>query len=302
MKKLDINSLSKLVEEVVIPFEHYILDDDRISHLLSDSEVQHRHNSGITKLAITLTRDDIASSKELLKKGAMAHNNLTLDKNILREYLTIFFKMHKSWMQSQNIDMSNYLKNLNMYENFFMSAYKESAENNKFLDFDSLSIDKTISKIKLSQSKKIDAKTFMLSSPIDKDIIEDIIESIYTLEAISNQEYDFNLEYVSTIGEAFKYFISAFDMNYEFQDIATSLRLFYDNLDHFDLELFDIEEVSLVKLLIGNLAHDLTSWAYDVTIEKTSSNIHEYDASILTNLAQIDIMMSTANSKVMEMA
>ena len=285
--------LAELVDDVALPFEKKILQDERVASFLPDEKTRAVHNLGIVKLCIAVTAKGKIVAADMLKKGSEAHSGLEFDKEILREYLSLFFKLHTLWIKKHFPDMLNeYERNLQYYEEVFMKAYKPylNSEKDEFFDFDSEDVDEMIENMHYSDDNKTDAKTFMKEEVFDSDMIADVKDAIEEIVLIDTKIAD-DL-FIKNSLEILVLFIRVFDFSYEFKDIAYALNEMSQKLKTINIFMLEDEQKELYKNLVESVLFDLKKWANEVLFEQSAVDIHYLDASLLANIAQIDIMIS----------
>ena len=300
-KKVTINKeiIDNLLKDVVLPFEKIVFDDDRVKHFF-ERENRIKHNIALAKLAISLMKSDLEESKRLLIKASEAHNGLEFDKEILRDYLSIFFILMRRWMRKYFPDkVELYINNLLEFEKIFVEAYKPfiEIENDEFFDFDSEDIDVAINEMHYKDEHKTNALSFMSENSFDDEMVADLFDTIKEYDVDIEDRSVFDTRYIKSISKVYEKFARVFEVSYEFNDIAYSLRVLIGKLDSIDINSLSDEQKELYKTFLMSIVDDLKKWAKEVIVDQSAQDIHYLDASLLANIAQIDMMVPSESSK-----
>ena len=300
-KKVTINKeiIDNLLKDVVLPFEKIVFDDDRVKHFF-ERENRIKHNIALAKLAISLMKSDLEESKRLLIKASEAHNGLEFDKEILRDYLSIFFILMRRWMRKYFPDkVELYINNLLEFEKIFVEAYKPfiEIENDEFFDFDSEDIDVAINEMHYKDEHKTNALSFMSENSFDDEMVADLFDTIEEYDVDIEDRSVFDTRYIKSISKVYEKFARVFEVSYEFNDIAYSLRVLIGKLDSIDINSLSDEQKELYKTFLMSIVEDLKKWVKEVIVDQSAQDIHYLDASLLANIAQIDMMVPSESSK-----
>ena len=88
--------LEALVDEVVLPFEKFIIEDSRLARYLSDPEVAKVHNLAVAKLSIYIY-SDIKRAYEYVQEAAKKHKIKEIPVENLREFYSLYFVLCLEW-------------------------------------------------------------------------------------------------------------------------------------------------------------------------------------------------------------
>lgn len=163
-----------------------------------------------------------------------------------------------------------------------ISKYQEE----KFFDIDS-SRDERIDSMHYTDESKISAKDFIEKEAIDEGIVDELGDILDEYYAIS--EYEFNEEYLKKYKEIIQKFINIFEYSIEFKDLAYGLEKLLEILNG---DILSNENKEFIKMLLDSVMEDLNKFYQTVFVEKSAVDIHYLDASLLANIAQIEIILN----------
>jgi hypothetical protein len=291
------NFIIDLIDTIVLPFDNMMFNDARLKDIFESEEKRANHNMALAKLAILIANGKVDEIKAALKEAAIAHNEYNFDKEILRDYLNLFFALMKGWIGEYYPQKSEqFLKDVKEYEKVFMDAYKPFIEDlesdDGFLMFDGESVDESINKMHYKETEKTDAKTFMDEGIFDIDLIHDIRDLNNDLIHYNTTQASFTQEYIEAITKIFESYAKVFDLSYEFRDLAYAIRVLNSKLIELKIDDIDDNQVSMYKMFLDTVGEDLVKWANEILFEQSAKDIHYLDASLLANIAQIDLMMN----------
>ena len=241
----------------------------------------------LSKLAIILLateKTDIEFFRKKLNKDI--YQNLD-EKEISRidNTLKLFLENHNNWVQ----------KNCNLTKNSMEEIEKFEDD---FFDFDSEEVDENINNMHYSDDKKISAVEFMKEDLLDSDFVAEIVETLENLDDLLYQfdGIEINDEFIKRL-ISFDSFIKVFNFSIEFKDIGYALETLKEKLILLDLSSLNQDQKMILKTFISTIIDDLKNWVEMVVINKTAQDIHYLDASLLANIAQMDIMMDSFKNK-----
>jgi len=274
--KLSKERIIDLIDNVVFPIA------DEVKKECSDREKTFKFKVALTKLALILLLLDKAKIKVFRQKGISLRNLHILNEEQNKKLLKEFLELHSKW-EKVNCDIET----------------KQSEENeDDFFDFESEEIDSNINNMHYQEKDKINAVDFMNKHGIDEDLemelndlITEIEDFIYQYEDIDLDE-DF-MEKLSFLDS----FIKAFNFSDEFMDIGYALVMFKEKISELDINSLNDEQKNMLKLMVISILKDLVKWVDEVVINQTAQDIHYLDASLLANIAQIDIMLKSFENK-----
>ena len=163
-------------------------------------------------------------------------------------------------------------------------------EEDDFFEFDSEEVDDAINSMHLSEDKKVSASDFMQEEFIDEELVDDIkeiIEEIYQLD-------EENAEYLNQYMNIVSLFIRFFNSSMEFRELSLGLeklvKLLRENYDY-------IKENKLLIEICKSILEDLVKFTDTVIINQNAIDIHYLDASLLANVAQLELLLNKLKEK-----
>jgi len=302
--QIDKHFLTHLMDEVVLPFHRYMDTLDATKRDLDSNEKVLKHKLDTAILAVALVQYPLYV-KEKLQKSSVAHNDLDISYKEMHDGLNVFFKLMADFLAKKG-KSKEFQEQLESYGEFFMGVYKpkkdqesKSQENEEdffddgddFFDFDSEDIDKEIDKMHFEEHEKISAHEFMQSDSFGADNIADIADII---EAFQDQSSNFDhvdAHYIEEFEVIVSRFETIFTLSYEFRNIGYALNTLYAKILAYDTTHLKEEQKELLKLLLDSIITDLAKFHSEVLAEQTAVDIHYLDASLLANIAQIEIIL-----------
>jgi len=286
--------LYSLVNEVVLPFEKYILNDEVFGKYMQDEIKRANHNIAISKLSIMLL-NDLISAKELFVKGSKAHKELQITTQEMRKYLSIFFKLHNQWSQKYLKPDEFHEELMGRFSEMFAKTYEHECEDD-FLMFDSEEIDEVIETMHYKDEKKISALEYASHEEILDDDLSSIIELKEEFEHILNMYEQLNSQYLEVLTKELSTLANIMFATLEFRDVGYGLNNFIVELKNLDIDSFDDTTKELAYALLSQMNEDIQKWIGSVFIIQDAVDIHYVDASFLANISQFSIMLEQNSS------
>jgi len=277
MCKLPKEKLIDLIDNIVFPIA------EKVKKLCSDREKTFKFKVALTKLALILLLPDKAKIKIFRQKGISLRNLHILNEEQNRKILKDFFELHSKWEA----------KNCNLSQNEQTEEFEDD-----FFDFDSEDIDSNINNMHYQEHDKINAVDFMNKHGIDEDLEIELHDLVTETEDFIYQYEDIELD--ESFIEKLSFldsFIKVFEFSGEFMDIGYALEMFRDNMSELDINSLTNEQKNMLKLMVISILKDLVKWVNEIIINQTAQDIHYLDASLLANIAQIDIMLKSFENK-----
>ncbi|NPA55774.1 MAG: hypothetical protein GXO40_05340 [Epsilonproteobacteria bacterium] len=287
-------SMTDLIKSVVIPFEEYILKDEYVSHLLDSEDVRARHNFGIAKLSVALIYDAV-KARDLVVKASVSHKHIDIDPEVMRKYLSIFFKLHKKWAKEHFQTDQYYDQVMDKFDKLFMEIYlqhHQASEEDGFFMFDSEEIDEAIDNMHYEDEKKITAVEYFEYNEIIDDDLHDIIELADESDDLQHKHLEITQEFIDDFIRIIEVLARILYRTHEFKDIGYAMENFVETLHNLQLEELDDTKKEFAWNLISQINNDIQNWIRTIFIEQSAVDIHYFDASFLANIAQFDIMIN----------
>jgi hypothetical protein len=290
VSKKNINSL---IDTVTLPFEQFIINDERLVRYLSNRDVAKIHNMAITKLSVYIYAD-INRAYELIQKGAEAHKKEMIPIENLKEFYTLYFELCKQWKDSYLNKSDNFGENLRIIEQFVYESFaKEDESKDEFFMFNSDEIKKDLNKMHYKNEEKISAKDFYDEGSIDEHDVQDILECSHALlEAINGDTVDYDRNYFNNLKTQLDTFAVILERNLEFKDLGFSLSKLSQFLEANIEKLITHDKQKSLLVILNAITEDLLSWTQSVLVEKTAIDVHFLDASLLSSIIQFEMMLA----------
>jgi len=267
----------KILKRVVFPFSNYFESLDVVINTMNKEDLL-LHRAYMLELSLALLLKP-QKADELLINASKAHNTLNIDKNIMRKLLSIYFKL--MLLFTKNTDYyENLEKNINHYNELFMNAYKIEED---FFVFDNEEVDEVINTMHFD--KKISAKEFLDYEEIDSEELNELGELFREYENIKDFEND---KYFEIVEHILKDFVRIFLMSVEFKNLAYSLEKLLN------LKINENNKKTY-KIFLDTVIEDLYKFYKNIFIEQSAIDIHYLDASLLSNIEQIQLMIGVEN-------
>jgi len=180
------------------------------------------------------------------------------------------------------------------YDKKVLKAIKEKKELKKekeidddFIDFDS-DFDEFEVNFNYLEDEKLSAVEFMKSGVIDTEDIHDfqeyLDEFIYAIDASKDNLRAKAIKVLESISRIL-------NNTYIFRNLAYGLEVFMLDFKKYELDKLNDMEYELFKTIIESIMLDFKKWVDEVLIKQSAVDIHYLDSSILSNVAQLDIML-----------
>jgi len=292
--KITKKDLCSLINDVVLPFEKYILEDREFSESMKDNAIRANHNIAIAKLSILLL-NNFDGAKELFLKGSQAHQDLQITTEKMQKYLSIFFGLHQQWYKKHLKVNDSYEKSIDRFNKILSEAYKYKEADN-FLMFDGEDIDEAINTMHYKDERKISAIEYISYKEILDDDIDNMIEFRDELENISYMYDSLDKVYIEKFTEIIFSISNILIKTIEFKDIGFMLNNFGVNLKKLDFGSFTDAKKELIYALLYQMSGDIKTWIKNLFITQGTIDIHYMDASFFANMSQVEIMLEQKSS------
>ena len=285
--------LEALVDEVVLPFEKFIIEDSRLARYLSDPEVAKVHNLAVAKLSIYIY-SDIKRAYEYVQEAAQKHKLKEIPVENLREFYSLYFVLCREWNQKNMEVEDRFGKNLEVIEQFVYDSFsKENESKEEFFIYDSPTISQDMAKMHYSDDVKISALAFCAEGSIDELDIQDILESCGELaDVVQDYNLEYNEAYFLNVKEYLDSYAKVLEKNFEFRDLGYSLSKLSALLEIHLESLPNHANKKKILVILNAIAEDLIGWTEAVLKEKTAVDIHYLDASLFSSIIQFEMMLT----------
>lgn len=285
--------LQTLIEEVVLPFENIVFEDEKLRHFLKDDEIAKKHNFAIAKLTVSIFKD-IQSAYGIIQMGVKGHQKAEVPKEYLKEYYGVYFRLCHEWNQTSLDANEIFEKNINIIQTYVFDAFKTEEETQEsFFDFDSQKVNADIKRMHYKDDEKITAIEMFEQNILDEEDVIDILEVASDMEAfIGNVEGLIDSESIAKIEPLVALYARMFEKTLEFRDIGFSINNLSQFLQTKSEHILTPQNIKSADLVLKSIVEDLLAWTKIVIIDKSAIDIHYVDASLLANITQFEIMFT----------
>ena len=292
--KITKKDLYSLIDEVVLPFEEYILDDEVLGKCIQDEEIKVKHNVAIAKLAIMLL-NDLVGAKKLFIKSTQICKEMQITTKEIQKCMSIFFKLHNQWSQKY-MKIDDFHKELmDRFSEMFVEIYKHEKEDD-FLMFESEEIDEAIQTMHYLDERKISAVEYASHEEILDDDLSSVIELKNEFEHILNMHEQLDSQYLDVFVRELSTLANIMFSTLEFRDVGYGLNNFIVELKNLDIDSLDDTTKELAYALLSQMNEDIQKWIESLFITQDAVDIHYIDASFLANISQFSIMLEQDSS------
>ena len=297
IKKISKQMINDIYDEIIKPFYCKI---EKGAYLYMDKEkipkLKIKQGIFIYKLFI-----QNATLYERMFEIAEIHHNRNIPLEVIQRYtqffvglLTIFINKHKNYFENDSY------KKLEEFAIYFLNIHKGIYEENEeeffeddFFDFDSEEVDSSINNMHYTDERKTTASEFMQEGSIEEESILELKEELDEIEDMIDAHLEKELTYDFLEKIIPSHVILLFNMSVEFKDIGYALETLNEKLSLIDLDSLNSSQKEILKAILITIMEDIKKWKNEVLINQTAQDIHYLDASLLANIAQIDIMLNS---------
>jgi len=219
------------------------------------------------------------------------YNNIDFSIKEIKVSLANFFKMYKKWLEKYRLLIQNFYQKIGSLYNI-LQQYKFS--NIDFLFIENEEIDDNINNMHYTKDKIISALEYDKYDEVLDDEFNYLVELKEDFDILTNKYVELNQEFIQTFAKFISNLASLLYSTYEFKDVGYALENFVMFLNNFQISnynLNDIEKDIIYQLLI-QMNEDIQKWIDSVFITKNAVDIHYFDASLLSNVAQIESIVN----------
>lgn len=292
------DKLIALLEEVVLPFEKYILNDEVLAKFIEDEDIKQRHNIGIAKFSVSLV-GDIKIALQYLKNASVAHKDLNIPVEAMRFYLSIYFKLYAQWAEKNfpELGFTEYI--IPNFNDFFMETYldtKAQSEDDFFM-FEEEEVDEAINSMHYADKEKITALEYIEFGELLQDEILEIEEELHAIGDNFNQYDVLDQEILELFSEHISILSNKLYNTNEFRDLGYAILNLCKELNEINIDILEVQTAEMLYLLLQQTIEDLEKWFKNIFIEQNALDIHYFDASFFANITQIGLMATHKESE-----
>lgn len=289
---ISVKELEALVDEVVLPFERFVVEDSRLARYLADPDVAKVHNLAVSKMSIYIYAD-INRAYAYIQEGATKHKLKEIPVENLKEFYSLYFRLCKEWNQKHFHSEDRFGKNLEIIEQYVYEAFaKEDESKDEFFIYDSEAVTQNMAKMHYKDDQKITAIDFCDEGSIDELDIQDILESCGELaDVVQDAHLEHDAAYFQNVQDQLDSYASVMEKNHEFRDLGFSLsKLSQLLLDHAST-LPEHANKKKILVILNAIVEDLIMWTDAVLKSKTAVDIHYLDASLFSSIIQFEMLL-----------
>jgi len=135
------------------------------------------------------------------------------------------------------------------------------------------------------------ALQYIQDAYIDYEILEELSEIEKETVASFNFSKTISEEIISDVIELFTKYAKMIDRLVEFRELSYALWILTDLLKNVNMEAIQ-EELLYMRIYIKAIISDLSTWRVSVFIDQNAEDIHYLDKTLLSSIAQLQIMLS----------
>lgn len=291
-------NLEALVDDVVLPFEKFIIEDPRLSEYLLDPEVAKVHNLAVSKLTVYIYTN-LKRARAYIEEGALRHKEKFIPVENLREFYSLYFTLCKEWNQKHFENEDRFGKNIESIEQFVYESFaKENESKEEFFIYDSEVLSSDMQKMHYEDAVKISAVDFCAEGSIDELDIEDILESCDDLaQSVQDETIVHDEAYFLHVNERFQSYAAVLEKNMEFRDLGFTLSKLSTLLSAHMPLLETHGDHKKILVILNAIVEDLIAWTDAVLKEKTAVDIHYLDASLFSSIIQFEMLLTPSNDE-----
>lgn len=246
--------LVSLLDTVVLPFERYIIEDEKLDSYFKYPKQYEIHNLAIAKLTIYIY-SDIKRAYEYIEVGVVAHKKYNIPIEFLKESYTLYFKLCRDWSKKHKDTLSNFEKNLKEIEDFVYQSFASQNETKEhFFKQDEKELIQKIESMHYKDEAKITAVEFIQEESIDGNDIADIFEACESLSAFLEDGYNsYDVEFFTSLATSFGSYATVLEKIEEFKDIGYSLSKLSDFLSKNIAEISQSTQKSNLIIVINGI-------------------------------------------------
>ena len=163
-------------------------------------------------------------------------------------------------------------------------------EEDEFFEFDSEEVDDNINNMHFLEHQKVLAFDFMQEEFIDEELVDEIKEIVEEIYHLDKQDPNYLDKCINII----LLFIRFFNSSMEFKELAYGLEKLIDLICNNETL---IKENKIIIEICKSILEDLVKFTETVIVEQNAIDIHYLDASLLANVAQLELILNKLKDK-----
>ncbi len=144
----------------------------------------------------------------------------------------------------------------------------------------------------------ISAPEYLKEVHIEMELIEELAElESDTLDAIDAQEIITQNSLIES-AHLFEKYSKVVNMMYDFEELSYTLSILKELLSTTEVDSIDETILPMVTTYLKAIIKDLQSWRAAIFVTKEAPNIHYLDKTLMSSIAQLEILLMPQNNKV----
>lgn len=301
--QLEKNDLESIIDNIVTPFYDKISSDNSVRGFVNERMLHGLKVKQCLFVSLFLTQE-IQSLQKYMNLANMAHHKINIDVNLILPYYFIWCDLIEKWLKdTKRLDQTalNNWRNKqyafigNMFklnEDMMRSVQARDVDNkeNRSKDIDTI----------LSQSKNkrvISAVEFFQTYQTNLSHIRELAHLESEVDDILFEHDAVNTSILHEVAKVFLAYAHVLEDTLEFLDLSYALHTLHQILTHEELNFSDERRNKQLYTLIEAMILDLRTWRKTIFEDQRASDIHYLDASILSGVTQLEVLLTNANYK-----
>ena len=274
--------LNPLIDEVILQY------DNRLDKYIAN-EIKFEHYVLVTKMAVMFFDKKETNLNNHFINLLDFYNNIDFSIKEIKVSLANFFKMYKKWLEKYRLLIQNFYQKIGSLYNI-LQQYKFS--NIDFLFIENEEIDDNINNMHYTKDKIISALEYDKYDEVLDDEFNYLVELKEDFDILTNKYVELNQEFIQTFAKFISNLASLLYSTYEFKDVGYALENFVMFLNNFQIDNLNDMEKDIIYQLLIQMNKDIQKWIDCVFITQDAVDIHYFDASLLSNVAQIESIVN----------
>jgi len=222
--------------------------------------------------------------KEAMREGFFSGVNWYLTKPVDMEELEVLVNDVTAGKILSN-NSKRVLDNRKRFKELHKDDGKD-VDSDEFFDFDSEEVDEKIDDMH-NLKEVVSAVEFMEEGLVDDYELHDLQDALDEYHQSLDGSKD---EFIRKTDLLLQKFVKLLNHTYVFRNLAYGLQNLSLDINSMDIDSMENDKFEMYKIMLEAVVFDLEKWVDEILVDKTATNIHYLDASILSNVAQIDML------------
>lgn len=297
------NDLESIIDNIVTPFYDKIRSDNSVNGFVNDMMLHGLKVKQCLFVSLFLTQE-IQNLQKYMNLANMAHHKINIDVKLILPYYFIWCDLIEKWLKDTkkiDQDLLNHWRNkqyafignmFKMNEDMLRSIQKSdlNGKENRSKDIDTI----------LSESKNkkvISAVDFFKNYQLNSLHIRELVHLESEVDDILFEHEAVTMSILHEVAKVFLAYAHVLEDTREFLDLSYALNTLHNILTHEELNFSDERRNKQLYTLIESIILDLRTWRKTIFEDQRASDIHYFDASILSGVTQLEVLLTNANHK-----